>query len=162
MQKITPFLWFDDNAEEAANLYVSIFKNSSITKITRYPEEGAETTGKPAGSVMTVEFELEGQRFTALNGGPHFKFDEAVSFVVNCETQEEIDFFWEKLTADGGQESQCGWVKDKFGLSWQITPTIMLELYDGSDRERDNRVMQAMLQMKKLDIAKLKEAYEQE
>jgi predicted 3-demethylubiquinone-9 3-methyltransferase (glyoxalase superfamily) len=159
MQKITPFLWYDNQAEDAANFYLSLFKNSRITKITRYPEEGTETTGKPAGTVMTVEFELEGQRFTALNGGPSFKFDEAVSFVVNCETQEEIDYFWEKLTADGGQESQCGWVKDKFGLSWQITPAIMGELYD-SDPERSNRVMHAMLQMKKLDIAKLKEAYD--
>ena len=159
MQKITPFLWYSDQAEEAANFYVSLFKNSRITKISHYPEEGTETTGRPAGSVMTVEFELEGQKFTALNGGPHFKFDEAVSFVVNCETQEEIDNYWEKLTADGGQESQCGWVKDKFGLSWQITPTMMGELYEGTPEQSD-RVMNAMLQMKKLDIAKLKAAYD--
>jgi predicted 3-demethylubiquinone-9 3-methyltransferase (glyoxalase superfamily) len=159
MQKITPFLWYDSEAEEAANFYVSLFKNSRIAKIARYPEEGAETTGKPAGSVMMVEFELDGQKFSALNGGPHFKFDEAISFVVNCDTQEEIDHYWENLTADGGQESQCGWVKDKFGLSWQITPTIMGELYEGSP-EQSNRVMNAMLQMKKLDIAKLKAAYD--
>lgn len=159
MQKITPFLWYADEAEEAANFYVSLFKNSRIIRTTRYPEAAEGVSGRPAGSVMTVEFELEGQHFTALNGGPAFKFDEAVSFTVNCETQEEIDSFWEKLTADGGQESQCGWVKDKFGLSWQITPAIMGELYEGTP-EQSNRVFQAMLQMKKLDIAKLKEAYD--
>jgi predicted 3-demethylubiquinone-9 3-methyltransferase (glyoxalase superfamily) len=162
MQKITPFLWYEDQAEEAANFYVSIFKNSRMIRITRYPEAGEKASGRPAGSVMTVEFEIDGQTFTAMNAGPAFKFTEAVSFVVNCDTQEEIDYFWEKLIAGGGKESQCGWLKDKFGLSWQITPTIMLELYNGSDRERDNRVMHAMLQMKKLDIAKLKEAYEKE
>jgi predicted 3-demethylubiquinone-9 3-methyltransferase (glyoxalase superfamily) len=160
MQKITPFLWYADQAEEAASFYVSLFKNSRITKTTRYPEDGTEVTGRPPGSVMTVEFELEGQRFTALNGGPVFKFDEAISFTVNCDTQEEIDYFWEKLIAGGGQESQCGWLKDKFGLSWQITPAIMTELWESSDPERNNRVMNAMLQMKKLDIAKLKAAYD--
>jgi predicted 3-demethylubiquinone-9 3-methyltransferase (glyoxalase superfamily) len=116
MQKITPFLWFDDQAEEAAKFYTSIFKNSKVGKITRYGESAETAAGRPAGSVMTVEFELEGQKFTALNGGPVFKFNESISFVVNCETQEEVDYFWEKLTADGGQEIECGWLKDKFGV----------------------------------------------
>ena len=124
MQKITPFLWFDDKAEEAVNFYVSIFKNSRITGITRYGEEGAGVAGRPKGTVMTVEFTLNGQEFVALNGGPHFKFTEAISFVVNCETQEEVDYFWEKLSA-GGEESQCGWLKDKYGLSWQVVPTVL-------------------------------------
>src|SRR5437899_7303414 len=126
-QKITPFLWFDDKAEEAVNFYVSIFTNSKIGSITRYGDEGAEVSGRPKGQVMTVSFQLEGQEFMALNGGPHFKFTEAISFVVNCETQEEVDYYWEKL-AEGGQESQCAWLKDKFGLSWQIVPTILSKL----------------------------------
>ena len=159
MQKITPFLWYDDKAEEAANLYCSIFKNSRVGKVTRYEEEAAQATGRPAGSAMTVEFELEGQKFVALNGGPHFKFTEAVSFVVNCETQEEVDYFWEKLS-EGGQESQCAWLKDKHGLSWQVVPTILVELLQDKDAEKSHRVMKAMLQMKKIDIPTLKRAAE--
>ena len=159
MQKITPFLWYDDKAEEAANLYCSIFKNSRVGKVTRYEAEGAKASGRPAGTAMTVEFELEGQKFVALNGGPHFKFTEAVSFVVNCETQEEVDYFWGKLL-EGGQESQCGWLKDKYGLSWQVVPTILVELFQDEDSEKSKRVMHAMLQMKKLDISKLKQAAE--
>ena len=161
MQKITPFLWYDDKAEEAANLYCSIFKNSRVGKVTRYEEEAAQATGRPAGSAMTVEFELEGQKFVALNGGPHFKFTEAVSFVVNCETQEEVDYFWEKLS-EGGQESQCAWLKDKYGLSWQVVPTILVELLQDKDAEKSHRVMKAMLQMKKIDIPTLKRAAEGE
>jgi predicted 3-demethylubiquinone-9 3-methyltransferase (glyoxalase superfamily) len=160
MQKITPFLSYDDKAEEAANFYASIFKNSKLGKVTRYEAESAKATGRPAGTAMTVEFELEGQKFVALNGGPHFKFTEAVSFVVNCETQEEVDYFWEKLTADGGSESMCGWLKDKYGLSWQITPTILIELLQDKDAEKSHRVMMAMMQMKKIDIATLKRAAE--
>jgi predicted 3-demethylubiquinone-9 3-methyltransferase (glyoxalase superfamily) len=160
MQKITPFLWYDDNAEEAANLYCSIFKNSKVLTLTRYDDAGAEAAGRPKGSVMTVAFELEGQKFTAINAGPHFKFTEAVSFVVNCETQEEVDYFWERLTADGGKESQCGWLKDKYGLSWQITPRILIELLEDKDPAKSQRVMKAMLQMKKIDIAALKQAAE--
>ena len=156
MQKITPFLWYDDKAEEAMNFYVSIFENSKVLRVTRYGETGPG----PKGSVMTAEFQLEGQEFVALNGGPHFKFDEAISFVVNCETQEEVDYFWDKLTADGGAESQCGWLKDKFGLSWQIVPTILPELLQNKDAEKSHRVMLAMMQMKKIDIATLKRAYE--
>ncbi len=162
MQKITPFLWYDDQAEEAASFYAVVFKNSKVGKVTRYEEESAKATGRPAGSAMTVEFEIEGQKFVALNGGPHFKFTEAVSFVVNCETQEEVDYFWDKLTADGGSESQCGWLKDKYGLSWQIVPTILPELLRDKDAEKSHRVMMAMMQMKKIDIPGLKRAYEQE
>ena len=158
MQKITPFLWFDDQAEDAAKFYTSIFKNSKIGKIARYDKAGEKAAGRPAGSVMTIEFQLEGQEFVALNGGPHFKFTEAISFVVNCETQEEVDYFWQKLTADGGQESQCGWLKDKFGVSWQIVPTILPELLSDKDATKSERVMKAMLKMVKLDIAKLKAA----
>jgi len=158
MQKVSPFLWYDDKAEEAANLYVSIFKNSKITGITRYDENASKAAGRPVGTVMTVEFQLEGQEFVALNGGPHFKFTEAVSFVINCATQEEVDKFWEKLT-QGGQESQCGWLKDKYGLSWQVVPTILSEMLQDKDPEKSQRVMQAMLQMKKLDISTLKQAY---
>ncbi len=160
MQKITPFLWYDDKAEEAANFYVSIFKNSKMLSVTRYEEAGAQASGRPKGSAMTVEFELEGQKFVGLNGGPHFKFTEAVSFLVNCETQEEVDYFWEKLTADGGAESQCGWLKDKYGLSWQIVPTILPALMKNKDPEKLQRTMKAMLQMKKIDIAILKQASE--
>jgi len=158
-QKITPFLWFDDQAEEAANFYVSIFKNSAIGKVARYSEAGKETTGGTPGKVMTVEFTLEGQRFTALNGGPHFKFTEAVSFMVGCEDQEEVDLFWSKLTSGGGQESQCGWLKDRFGLSWQIVPRVLPELIADKDRVKAARAMEAMLKMKKLDIAALKRAH---
>jgi predicted 3-demethylubiquinone-9 3-methyltransferase (glyoxalase superfamily) len=160
MQKITPFLWYDNQAEEAANFYASIFKNSKVGNVSRYEEEGAKASGQRAGSAMTVEFELEGQKFLGLNGGPHFKFTEAVSFVVNCEDQEEVDYFWEKLTADGGAESQCGWLKDKYGLSWQIVPTILPELFKNKDAEKTKRVMQAMLQMKKIDVAALQRAVE--
>ena len=159
MQKITPFLWFDSNAEEAANFYVLVFKNSKLGHISRYPESAEQAAGKPAGSVMTVEFRLDGQDFVGLNGGPHFKFTEAVSFVVNCETQEEVDEYWSKLSA-GGAESQCGWLKDKYGLSWQITPTVLAEMMQDTDPEKANRAMRAMLKMKKLDIARLKRAYE--
>ena len=159
-QKITPFLWFDDKAEEAANFYTSIFKNSKIGKTTRYDEEAGEATGRPAGSVMTVEFELEGQQFVGLNGGPMFKFTEAISFVVNCETQEEVDYYWERLSA-GGKEVQCGWLKDKFGLSWQIVPTVLGELLSDKDAAKAQRVMTAMLKMVKLDIKKLKQAAKQ-
>jgi predicted 3-demethylubiquinone-9 3-methyltransferase (glyoxalase superfamily) len=153
-QKITPFLWFDDQAEEAANFYASIFKDSRIVAITRYPESGPG----PAGSVLTVLFELEGQQFIALNGGPQFKFTEAISFSVDCKTQDEVDYFWEKLTADGGQESMCGWLKDKYGLSWQIVPAIVQELLQDKDAAKAERVMKAILQMKKLDIATLQRA----
>jgi predicted 3-demethylubiquinone-9 3-methyltransferase (glyoxalase superfamily) len=152
-QKITPFLWFDNQAEEAAQLYTSIFKNSKILNVSRYGDVGPG----PKGSVMVVNFQLEGQQFTALNGGPLFKFSEAFSFVVNCENQQEIDHYWTKLTANGGKESQCGWLKDKFGFSWQIVPTALGKLMSG-DPQKANRVMQALLQMKKLDIATLEEA----
>ena len=160
MQKITPFLWFDDKAEQAATFYTSVFKNSKIGKIARYDEAGEKASGRPAGSVMTVEFQLEGQEFVALNGGPMFKFTEAISFVVNCETQEEVDYYWEKLSA-GGKEVQCGWLKDKFGLSWQIVPTVLGELLSDKDGAKAQRVMQAMLKMVKLDIKKLKQAAKQ-
>jgi predicted 3-demethylubiquinone-9 3-methyltransferase (glyoxalase superfamily) len=161
MQKITPFLWFDNQAEEAAKFYTSIFKNSKVGKILRYGEEVAKTSqsSRPVGSVLTIEFEIEGQKFVALNGGPLFKFNESVSFVVNCETQEEVDYFWGKLTADGGEESQCGWLKDKFGLSWQITPTVLIDMLHDKDPEKAERVMKAMLQMQKIEIPKLKAAY---
>ena len=159
MQKITPFLWFDDQAEDAVNFYTSLFKNSKIGRILRNPEEAAEKTGRPVGSVLTIEFEIEGQKFVALNGGPLFKFNESVSLVVNCETQEEVDYFWEKLTADGGEESECGWLKDKFGLSWQITPTVLIDMLHDKDPEKGERVMNAMLQMQKIEIPKLKAAY---
>ncbi len=158
MQKITPFLWFDNQAEEAAKFYTSIFKNSKITDIARYGEAGAKVSGRAKGSVMTVSFELDGQEFTALNGGPLFKFTEAVSFVVNCKTQKEVDELWEKLSA-GGEKSQCGWLKDKYGLSWQIVPTILTEMMEDKDPKRSERVMQAMLKMAKLDIESLKQAY---
>jgi predicted 3-demethylubiquinone-9 3-methyltransferase (glyoxalase superfamily) len=156
MQKITPFLWFDDKAEEAMNFYVSIFKNSKRGRISRYGEAGPG----PKGTVMVATFQLEGQEFIALNGGPHFKFTEAFSLVVNSETQDEVDAFWEKLS-EGGSKGQCGWLKDKFGLSWQIVPTILGELMSDPDPEKSKRVMTAMLQMKKLDINALKRAYDQ-
>ena len=159
MQKITPFLWFDNQAEEAAKFYTSVFKNSKIGRILRYDEVSAKAAGRPAGSVLTVEFEIEGQTFTALNGGPQFKFNESVSFVVNCKTQEEVDYFWEKLTAGGGQESECGWLKDKFGLSWQITPIVLIDMLNDKDPKKAERVMKAMMQMQKIEINKLKAAY---
>jgi len=155
MQKITPFLWFDHQAEEAVKFYTSIFKNSKIGRILRYNEEVAKTSGQPAGSVLTIEFEIEGRKFVALNGGPEFKFNESVSFVANCETQDEVDNYWQKLTADGGEELACGWLKDKFGLSWQVTPTVLIDM----DSKKSERVMHAMLQMKKIDVEKLKAAY---
>lgn len=155
VQLITPFLWFDHEAEEAANFYVSVFPNSKIVKVLRYGE-GAPA---PAGSVMTVDFQLDGQPFIALNAGPHFKFNEAISFVVNCQTQADVDHYWEKLTA-GGNESQCGWLKDKFGLSWQITPAGLVDLMGGPDPVKSGRAMRAMMTMKKLDFAALKHAYE--
>jgi predicted 3-demethylubiquinone-9 3-methyltransferase (glyoxalase superfamily) len=159
MQKITPFLWFDDQAEEAANFYTSLFENSKIGRIFRNTEEAAEKTGAPVGSVLTIEFEIEGKEFVALNGGSLFKFNESVSFVINCETQEEVDYFWEKLTADGGEESACGWLKDKFGLSWQVTPTVLIDMLHDKDPEKAERVMKAMLEMQKIEIPKLKAAY---
>lgn len=161
MQKITPFLWFDDKAEEAVNFYASIFESSKVGSITRYDEAMAKAAGRPEGTVMTVDFELDGQEFVALNGGPHFKFTEAISFVVNCETQEEVDRFWEKLS-EGGQKVQCGWLKDKYGLSWQIVPTILNEFMKDKDPAKAKRVMSAMLQMKKIDIQGLQQAYDQE
>ncbi len=155
MQKITPFLWFDDQAEEAMNFYCSIFKNSKVGSISRYGEAGPG----PKGTVMSATFELNGQEFMALNGGPVFTFTPAISFFVNCETQEEVDELWEKLSADG-EEGQCGWLKDKYGLSWQIVPSSLGEYLNGNDTEKSHRAMEAMLQMKKLDIHKLKQAYE--
>jgi len=154
MQKIIPFLWFDNQAEEAMNFYTSIFKNSKVGNITRYGDAGPG----PKGSVMTVSFELEGQEFTALNGGPEFKFTEAISFFVNCKSQEEVDELWEKLSA-GGEEGPCGWLKDKFGVSWQIVPTVLIEMLNDPDPEKSKRVTEAMLQMKKIDIQTLKQAY---
>ena len=156
MQKITPFLWFDGKAEEAMNFYVSIFKNSGAGSITRYGEEGPG----PKGTVMVATFRLDGQEFIALNGGPQFTFTPAVSFVVNCESQEEVDHFWEKLSA-GGEKNQCGWLKDKFGLSWQVVPTILGELLQDKNAEKSQRVMKAMMQMQKIDIKALRQAYEQ-
>ena len=161
MQRISPFLWFDDKAEEAAVFYTSIFKNSKIKTIVRYGDSGAEVTGRPKGTVMTVAFQLDGQEFVALNGGPQYKFTEAVSFVVNCQTQEEVDEYWKKLS-DGGRQVQCGWLKDKYGLSWQIVPTILSEMLNDPDPKKADRVMKAMLQMKKIDIKGLKQAYEQQ
>ena len=156
MQKITPFLWFDNQAEEAANFYVSIFKNSKIVTVTRYGEAGPG----PEGSAMTVVFQLDGQEFIALNGGPQFKFTEAISFAVYCKTQQEVDEFWEKLSA-GGEEGPCGWLKDKYGVSWQIIPTALGQMLQDKDPQKSRNVMQAMLQMTKIDIATLRRAYEQ-
>ena len=154
MSKITPFLWFDDKAEEAANFYASVFKNSKVLAVTRYGDAGPG----PKGSVMTVNFELDGQQFTALNGGPQFPFTEAVSFVVNCEDQQEVDYYWEKLTSGGGKPSQCGWLKDKYGLSWQVVPKALPQLLKQTDAQKSQRVMQAMLQMQKIDISALERA----
>ncbi|MGB8983813.1 MAG: VOC family protein [Anaerolineales bacterium] len=154
MQKITPFLWFDDQAEEAMNFYTSIFRNSKILSVTRYGEAGPG----PAGSVMTASFEIEGQEFTALNGGPQFKFTEAISFVVNCKTQKEVDEMWEKLSA-GGEEGPCGWLKDKFGLSWQVVPVALGEMLSDPNPSKAQRVMEAMLKMKKIELPVLQQAY---
>ena len=156
MQKITSFLWFDAEAEEAAKFYVSIFPNSKVLSVTHYGDTGPG----PKGTVMTANFQIAGQEFVALNGGPLFKFTEAVSFVVNCETQEEVDTFWEKLSA-GGEKSRCGWLKDKYGLSWQIVPTVLVEMMQDDDAEKSERVMNALLQMDKIDIRRLKQAYDQ-
>jgi len=155
VHKITPFLWFDDKAEEAMNFYVSIFKNSKVGSVTRYGDAGPG----PKGTVMSATFQLDGQDFFALNGGPLFKFTEAISFFVNCETQEEVDELWEKLTAGGGAPQRCGWLKDKYGLSWQIIPKVLGEMLGDKDPQKSQRVMQAMLQMNKIDIQRLKEAY---
>jgi predicted 3-demethylubiquinone-9 3-methyltransferase (glyoxalase superfamily) len=158
IQKITPFLWFNQEAEEAANLYVSLFPDSKLLSVSRYGEAGPG----PKGSAMTVEFQLAGQKFIGLNGGPAFKFTEAISLFVECDSQEEVDTLWSRLTANGGQESQCGWLKDRFGLSWQIVPSRFLQLMRDPDPKRTQRVMQAMLTMKKFDIARLEQAYAQE
>jgi predicted 3-demethylubiquinone-9 3-methyltransferase (glyoxalase superfamily) len=156
-QKITPFLWFDGQAEEAANFYTSIFDNSRILDVARYGEVGPGEKG----SVMTVSFELEGQKFVGLNGGPHYKFTPAISFYIRCETQEEVDYFWERLLEGGGKPNQCGWLSDRFGVSWQVVPDALIEFLHDEDREKAQRVMQAMLQMVKIDIEKLQEAYDQ-
>ncbi|MFN2594499.1 MAG: VOC family protein [Actinomycetota bacterium] len=156
MQKIHPFLWFDTEAEEAAKFYTSVFKNSRITNVAHYGDAGP----MPAGSVMTVDFEIEGQPITALNAGPEFKFTEAISLFVNCETQDEVDYLWDKFTEDGGQESQCGWLKDKFGLSWQIVPEELPRLLQLEDKTKADRVMKAMMEMKKIETAKLRAAAE--
>ncbi|HET7242004.1 MAG TPA: VOC family protein [Nitrososphaeraceae archaeon] len=162
MQKISPCLWFDDQGEEAAKFYTSIFKDSKIGDVTRYGKEGYEIHGREEGTVMTVEFEIEGQKFLALNGGPIFKFNEAISFQVYCETQEEVDYYWEKLSEGGDEKAQqCGWLKDKYGVSWQIVPTILMKMLKDKDSEKSQRVMKAMLQMHKLDISTLKKAYEE-
>jgi predicted 3-demethylubiquinone-9 3-methyltransferase (glyoxalase superfamily) len=157
-QKLTPCLWFDSEAEDAAQFYVAIFPNSRIRQISRYGNAGRDVHGKPPGSVLTVEFELDGQTFTALNGGPQFKFDEAVSFQVMCDSQAEIDEYWRKLS-DGGQEGVCGWLKDKYGLSWQIVPSVLPDFLVGDDMARRDRVIGAIMTMKKLEIDKLKQAY---
>jgi predicted 3-demethylubiquinone-9 3-methyltransferase (glyoxalase superfamily) len=158
-QPIIPCLWFDNQAEEAARYYTSIFKNSKIKTVTRYTEAGHEAHGRPAGSVMTVEFELNGQPFTGLNAGPHFKFNEAVSFQIMCRDQEEVDHYWNKLSQGGDpQAQQCGWLKDKYGLSWQVVPTALVRLMGDPDKEKAGRVMEAMLTMKKIDIAELERA----
>jgi predicted 3-demethylubiquinone-9 3-methyltransferase (glyoxalase superfamily) len=158
MQKITPFLWFDNNAEEAAKFYTSIFKNSKIIDITHYRESAAAASGRPKGTVMIVSFDLEGQQFMALNGGPVFKFSPATSFLVNCETQEEVDDLWKRLS-EGGEQDQCGWLKDKFGMSWQIVPNVLGEMLQDKDAKKSERVMEALLQMKKIDIQDLRKAY---
>jgi predicted 3-demethylubiquinone-9 3-methyltransferase (glyoxalase superfamily) len=162
-QPITPCLWFDSQAEDAARFYTGIFKNSKIGKISRYTEAGRDVHGQPAGKVLTVEFELNGQPFTALNGGPHFKFNEAISFQIMCRDQEEVDYYWNKLGQGGDPNAQqCGWLKDKYGLSWQVVPTVLVELLGDPDREKSGRAMEAMLKMKKLDIAELERAFEGE
>ena len=162
MQKITPCLWFDDKAEEAAKFYASIFKNSKIGDVTRYGKEGYEIHGREAGSVLTVDFEIEGQKFVALNGGPIFKFNEAISFQVHCEAQKELDYYWEKLSEGGDEQAQqCGWLKDKYGVSWQIVPVVLGKMLQDRDAKKSERVMTALLQMRKLDIKILRQAYEE-
>lgn len=160
MRKITPFLWFDDNAEEAVNFYLSIFRNSRVVSVAHYGEAGAQVSGRPKGTVMTVVFELEGQPFIALNGGPHFSFSPAISFVVNCETQKEVDTLWKRLS-EGGATERCGWLRDKYGVSWQIVPAVLGEMMADPDPVKSQRVMQALLRMTRIDIAGLKKAYEQ-
>ena len=163
MQKISPCLWFDDNAEEAVKFYLSIFKNSKVGNVTRYGKEGYEIHKKKEGSVMTIDFEIEGQKFLALNGGPIFKFNEAISFQIYCDTQEEIDYYWEKLTEGGDKNAQvCGWLKDKFGVSWQVVPIAMIKMLQDKDSKKTERVMKAMLQMHKLDIDALTKAYQED
>ncbi len=160
MQKITPCLWFDDQAEQAAKFYTGIFRNSKVKKISRYGKEGYEIHHRPEGSVMTVEFELDGQAFTALNGGPVFKFNEAVSFQVDCASQEEVDYYWGKLSEAGDEKAQqCGWLKDKYGVSWQIVPRVLVDMLNDPDGKKSQRVMAALLKMKKIDIGTLKRAY---
>ena len=160
IQRITPCLWFDDQAEPAAQFYTGIFPNSRITQISRYGEAGYEIHGRPAGSVMVVAFELDGLGFTGLNGGPHFTFTEAISLQINCDTQKEIDYYWEKLSQGGDERAQqCGWLKDKFGLSWQVVPTVLPQLVKDADSAKSQRAMSAMLKMKKLDIGELERAY---
>jgi predicted 3-demethylubiquinone-9 3-methyltransferase (glyoxalase superfamily) len=161
LQRLTPFLWFDNQAEEAVSFYTSIFKNSRVVSVTRYGEAGTVASGRPKGTVMTIAFQLDGQEFVALNGGPHFQFSEAISFVVNCESQGEVDYYWEKLS-DGGDEKaqQCGWLRDRYGVSWQIVPVALRTFVGGPDPEKSQRAMQALLQMRKIDIQGLKEAYE--
>lgn len=159
-QKITPCLWYDDNAQDAAKFYASVFKDSEIGKTSNYDEASAKASGQPEGSVLVVEFEIAGQKFVGLNGGPHFKFSEAISFMIDCKDQAEVDYFWSALTADGGEESQCGWLKDKFGLSWQVVPTVMSDLVTGPDHEGSKRAMAAMMTMKKIDIQKIQDAYD--
>jgi len=162
MQKIIPCLWFDDKAEEAAKFYASIFKNSKIGDVSRYGKEGYEFHGKEDGTVMTVDFEIEGQQFVALNGGPIFKFNEAISFQVHCETQKEVDYYWEKLSEGGDEKAQqCGWLKDKYGVSWQIVPVVLTKMLQDKDSKKSQRVMKALLQMRKLDIKTLTQAYEE-
>jgi predicted 3-demethylubiquinone-9 3-methyltransferase (glyoxalase superfamily) len=161
-QKITSNLWFNNQAEQAAKFYTGIFNNSRIGRITYYSNEGKEIHGREAGSVMTVEFYLDGQEFVALNGGPHFKFNEAISFIVNCKDQEEVDHYWNKLGEGGDKQAQqCGWLKDKFGVSWQVVPVVLSEMIADKDQAKADRVMRAMLQMKKLDVAMLKKAYQE-
>lgn len=163
MQKISPCLWFDDNAEDAVKFYVSIFKNSKVGNVTRYGKEGYEIHKKKEGSVMTIDFEIEGQKFLALNGGPIFKFNEAISFQIYCDTQEEIDYYWEKLTEGGDKNAQvCGWLKDKFGVSWQVVPIALIKMLQDKDSKKTERVMKAMLQMHKLDIDAITKAYQEE
>lgn len=160
MQRIIPCLWFEDQAEEAAGFYTAIFKNSKIGTISRYGEAGREIHGRPAGSVMTVAFELDGQAFTALNGGPDFTFNEAISLQISCETQEEVDYYWKKLSEGGDEEAQqCGWLKDRYGVSWQVVPKILIEMLNAPDYEKSQKAMEAMLQMKKIDIEELRRAY---
>jgi len=159
-QKITPCLWYDGNAQEAAKFYASVFKDAEIGKTSKYDKASSEISGQPEGSVMVVEFEIADQKFVGLNGGPLFKFNEAISFMIDCKDQDEVDYFWNALTADGGEESQCGWLKDKFGLSWQVVPTVMNDLVGGPDPEGSKRAMAAMLKMKKLDIQTLQDAYD--